>query len=106
MGSPDLGNSGGVPLNMEQAYALDIARQGVQIALMVMMPLMAVSLFIGLTVSVFQALTQVQEMTLTFVPKLLGVAIVMAMMGNWMVTTIVSFVVLCFQRIALVGAGG
>lgn len=90
---------------MEQGYALDVARQGIEVALMILLPIMAVCLFVGITVSVFQALTQVQEMTLTFVPKLLGVGLVMALMGNWMLSTIVTFAVACFHRAGSVGLG-
>lgn len=88
---------------MEQSYVLDIGRQGVEVAIMVSLPILAVTLFLGLLVSVFQAVTQVQEMTLTFVPKLLGVAVVMAFMGNWMLTTLVTFMHTCFQRVATLG---
>jgi flagellar biosynthetic protein FliQ len=88
---------------MDQGYALDLARQGIEVALMVLLPLMAVSLFIGLFVSVFQAVTQVQEATLTFVPKLLGIAGVLTFMGSWMLTQLVGFVNVCFVRIATIG---
>ncbi len=88
---------------MEQAYVLDIGRQGIEIAIMVSLPILAVTLFLGLLVSVFQAVTQVQEMTLTFVPKLLGVAVVVAFMGNWMLTTLVTFMHTCFERVATLG---
>lgn len=70
---------------------------------MVSLPILAVTLFLGLLVSVFQAVTQVQEMTLTFVPKLLGVAVILAFMGNWMLTTLVTFMHTCFQRVATLG---
>lgn len=85
---------------MDQGIALELARQGMQVALMVSLPVLAVTLFMGLAVSVFQAVTQVQEVTLTFVPKLIGVALVIVFMGNWMLTTLVSFLQLCFQHIA------
>jgi flagellar biosynthetic protein FliQ len=85
---------------MDQGIALDIARKGIETALMVSMPIMAVTLFIGLLVSIFQAVTQIQEMTLTFVPKLLGIGVVIIMMGNWMLTTLVGFTLLCFDHIA------
>jgi len=88
---------------MNQGYVLDLGRQGVEVALMVSLPIMAITLFLGLMVSVFQAVTQVQEMTLTFVPKLIGVAIVLSFMGNWMLTTLVQFTHLCFERVATVG---
>ncbi|HWD39826.1 MAG TPA: flagellar biosynthesis protein FliQ [Fimbriimonas sp.] len=88
---------------MEQGYALEISRQGVEVAIMVMLPLLAVSLFIGLLVSVLQAVTSVQETTLTFVPKLIGVAVMLTFMGNWMLMQIISYTHVCFQRIAEVG---
>jgi len=88
---------------MDQGSALELGRQGLQVALMVALPLLAVSLFTGLAVSVFQAITSVQEMTLTFVPKLIGVGLVMVLMGSWMLTTVVSFTTVCFEHMAKVG---
>lgn len=88
---------------MDHGFVLDIGRQGIQVAIMVSLPILAVTLFLGLMVSVFQAITQVQEQTLTFVPKLLGVGIVLAFMGGWMLTTLVRFMVLCLERTAMVG---
>lgn len=88
---------------MDQTVALELARQGMQVALMVSLPVLAVTLFMGLAISVFQAVTQVQEITLTFVPKAIGVAIVVAFMGNWMLSTLVSFMQRCFQQVAGVG---
>ncbi len=90
---------------MNQGTVLELSRQAMQVALMVSLPILAVSLFLGLAVSVFQAITQVQEMTLTFVPKLLGMAIIMSLMGSWMLTTLVGFTTQCLQRIATVGGG-
>lgn len=72
---------------------------------MVLLPILAVALFVGLLVSILQALTQIQEQTLTFVPKLVGVAIVTAMMGHWMLSEIVGYTKFCFNRIAIVGKG-
>ncbi len=87
---------------MEQGAVLDIGRQALQIALMVSLPVLAVALFIGVAVSVFQAVTQVQESSLTFVPKLIGVGIAMSLLGNWMLGTMVGFTTMCFQRAAAV----
>lgn len=81
-----------------QSAALDISRQGIQVGLMVSAPVLAVALFAGLLVSVFQAVTQVQEVTLSYVPKLIGAAVVVALMGNWMVTTVVAFTRLCLEQ--------
>lgn len=83
---------------MEQTVVIDIARQGMTVGLMVTMPILAVALFTGLAVSVFQAVTQIQEMTLTYVPKLIGAAIVILAMGNWMLTTLVKFTHVCFDQ--------
>jgi len=88
---------------MEQYFAVDIARQGIEVAIMVLMPILATALFVGVLVSIFQALTQVQEMTLTFVPKLMAVAFVITILGNWMLTTIVTFMQHSFMRIADMG---
>lgn len=71
--------------------------------MMVILPILAVTLFTGLLVSVFQAVTSVQEMTLTFVPKLVGVGLVLALMGSWMLTTLVGFTNTCLEHAARVG---
>ncbi len=88
---------------LDQGMAVDIARQGMEVALMVSLPILAVTLFVGVLVSVFQAITQVQEMTLTYVPKLLGVAAVLVLMGTWMLTTLVGFTHRCFEMMGRVG---
>ena len=88
-----------------ETYALEATRQGIQVGLMVLLPILATALFVGLIVSILQALTQIQEQTLTFVPKLIGVALVMALMGHWMLGEIVAYTKNCFGRIAVVGQG-
>ncbi len=88
---------------MNQALALDTARMAMQTALLVSLPILGTSLLIGLLVSLFQAVTQIQEATLTFVPKLLGVGLATLFLGNWMLGTLVHFVQMCFQRAAMLG---
>jgi len=88
---------------MEQGAVVEFARQGIQTALLVSLPILAVALFLGVLVSVFQAVTQVQEVTLTFVPKMLGVAMVCALMGSWMLNTLVAFTRLAFEQAARMG---
>ena len=88
---------------MDQGSVLEIGRQGMQVALMVALPMLAVSLFLGVLVSIFQAITQVQEATLTFVPKLVGIGLVLTFMGSWMLTTLVTFTHVCFQHMAKLG---
>jgi flagellar biosynthetic protein FliQ len=85
---------------MQNGEVLFIGRQAMEVALMVSLPLLAVSLFVGIVVSVFQAATSIQEMTLTFVPKLIGFGVVLLFLGSWMLTTLVGFTHVCFERIA------
>lgn len=63
-------------------------------------PVLMVCLVIGLLVSLFQVATQIQEMTLTFVPKLIGAGIAMLLIGRWMLLSIVDFVVMHIEKIS------
>ena len=76
---------------MNDAQVMAIAGDALWTALLVSAPILIVSLVIGVVVSVFQAMTQVNEATLSFVPKLLGVFAVSAVMGPWMVGTMVQY---------------
>ncbi|RKF13047.1 flagellar biosynthetic protein FliQ [Roseovarius spongiae] len=69
----------------------DTMRQGLWVAVIVSVPILAVALIAGLTVGLFQALTSVQEMTLTFVPKLIAIVAVFWMSMGFMTQTLVSF---------------
>lgn len=88
---------------MNEAIVMELARQGMGVALMVTLPILAVALFTGLLVSVFQAVTQVQEMTLTYLPKLIGAGLVIVGMGAWMLSTLVQFTTMCFNLASQVG---
>ena len=76
---------------MEQNVVLDLARQGMTVALMVSLPILAAALFVGLLVSVFQAVTQVQEQTLSFVPKIVATFLSVVMYGPWIANEVVVF---------------
>lgn len=76
---------------MNDAQVIAVAGDALWTALLVSAPILIVSLVIGVAVSVFQAMTQVNEATLSFVPKLLGVFAVSAVMGPWMVGTMVQY---------------
>jgi flagellar biosynthetic protein FliQ len=71
-------------------------------AVLVSAPILIVSLVIGLVISVFQAMTQINEVTLTFVPKILGVFAVSAIMGPWMVGTMVSYTTRLYSTLPLI----
>ncbi|MCC6237083.1 MAG: flagellar biosynthesis protein FliQ [Dehalococcoidia bacterium] len=76
---------------MNDSQVMAIAGEALWTALLVSAPILVVSLLIGIVVSIFQAMTQVNEATLTFVPKLLGVFAISAVMGPWMVGTMVQY---------------
>lgn len=88
---------------MTETVVLDLVRQGILLGLMITMPVLGVCLFAGLAVSVFQAVTQIQEMTLTYVPKVIGAALVVTLMGSWMLASVVKFTLLCFEHAMRVG---
>lgn len=91
---------------MSQAEILHLASRAMVLAVELAAPILLVSLAVGVLVSVLQAVTQVQEMTLTFVPKLAGVAVVLAVAGGWMLQRVSDFTRALFESIPrLVGAG-
>ncbi|MCU8163196.1 flagellar biosynthetic protein FliQ [Vibrio vulnificus] len=63
-------------------------------------PVLLVCLVIGLLISLFQVATQIQEMTLTFVPKLIGAGVALLLIGRWMLLSIVDFVVMHIEKIS------
>ena len=70
---------------------ISVLKDGIFTGLLVAGPILAASIIVGLIVSIFQATTQIQEQTLTFVPKLIVAAIVGLICASWMMGTIVSF---------------
>lgn len=76
---------------MTQEFVLHLAREGLLVALMLAAPALIVGLTVGLAISVFQATTQIQEQTLTFVPKIVAVLLSLLIFGSWMLTTLVNF---------------
>ncbi|SNT03474.1 flagellar biosynthetic protein FliQ [Tropicimonas sediminicola] len=76
---------------MEEAVFYDTLRSGLWTAVMISMPILTVALVTGLIVGLFQALTSIQEMTLTFVPKLLAIVIVFWVSMDFMSRSLVSF---------------
>jgi flagellar biosynthesis protein FliQ len=73
------------------AAVLDIAREALMVAAKLALPILLVSLVVGTIISLLQAVTQVQEMTLTFVPKVLAIGMVLMVGGGWMLNELVEF---------------
>ena len=76
---------------MNSQQALDIGTSALVVCAKVAGPFLVVVLAIGVVVGLLQSVTQLQEQTLTFVPKLVGAALVIAVSGNWMLATLVSY---------------
>ncbi len=76
---------------MDMAQVLDVSREAIILLLKLAAPLMILALLVGLVISLFQALTQIQEMTLAFVPKILMIFISLLFFLPFMVTNLVTF---------------
>ena len=76
---------------MTPDQAIDVVREAMMTALMISAPILAVGLVIGLIVSIFQAVTQIQEQTLSFIPKIFGMAIVAVAVVPWAYVTMAEF---------------
>ena len=85
---------------MSIEFVVDICRKAVQVSLMVSGPLLLAGMIVGLIVSVFQATTQINEQTLTFIPKIVAVFLTLLIMTPWMIHTMVSFATGIFSSIA------
>lgn len=90
---------------MTDAQVIDILRGAIEIATKLAAPILTASLAIGVGVSVVQTVTQIQEMTLTFVPKLVGIAGILVLSGHWMMREVVSYVILLWQQIPQLARG-
>lgn len=77
---------------MTPESVMTLGQQAIELTLMLSAPLLLSALVIGLVVSIFQAATQINEQTLSFIPKLLGVFIVLVIAGPWMVSMMVDFI--------------
>jgi len=78
---------------MSQQLVIDIGREMLMIAILLSAPLLGASLIIGIIISIFQAVTQIHEMTLTFIPKIAAITIVLIILMPWMLNIIVNFTV-------------
>jgi flagellar biosynthesis protein FliQ len=76
---------------MNQDTVVNLASQAMSLALKIAGPLLLVALVIGLVVSVFQAVTQIQEQSLSLIPKIVGVAVVVVVLGPWMLGQLVAY---------------
>jgi flagellar biosynthetic protein FliQ len=89
---------------MSPTDILDIGRDMLWLVTLLVAPILGVALAVGLFIGILQAATQIQEMTLSFIPKLASVALVLFLVGPWMLTLLVDFTQQLFLKIpALIG---
>ena len=84
---------------MSQDTVVSLIVEMMGVTMKVALPMLLVGLVVGLAVSVFQAVTQIQEQTLSFIPKILGLVAVIAIAGPWMLGTIVTWTTELWQQI-------
>ncbi len=76
---------------MDSGTVINIARQTIWVIVETAIPVLLISMIVGLVISLFQTLTSIQEQTLTFVPKLLAILITILVLGSWMLNQITGF---------------
>ncbi len=86
---------------MSQGDVLNIFSEAMVVALKLAAPLLTVSIVIGLVVSIFQAATQIQEQTLTFVPKILAIGLLLFVLGSWMISILGDLMIRLFSMAAV-----
>ncbi len=89
---------------MTPTAVIELGRQAVEVTLLVSAPLFLAALVTGLIISIFQAATQINEMTLSFVPKLVAIFVTLVLAGPWMITLLTDFIRRLFESIpAMIG---
>ena len=84
---------------MSHALVVDLARNAIMLALLIAGPMLVVALLVGLAVSILQAVTQIQEQTLAFVPKLVGVSAVFLLALPWIIQLLVKYTTELFRSL-------
>jgi len=78
---------------MSDAQVIEIVSEAFQVAATIAGPILMAALFVGVSISLLQTITQIQEMTLTFVPKVVAMGLVMLFSGQWMIRTMTNWVI-------------
>jgi flagellar biosynthetic protein FliQ len=84
---------------MSESQFIDLLQNAVWLVILLSAPLLLINLLVGLIISIFQAVTQIQESTLTFVPKLLATFLVLVLAGPWMTQMVVDYSHRIFQQL-------
>ncbi|HEX7387894.1 MAG TPA: flagellar biosynthesis protein FliQ [Castellaniella sp.] len=84
---------------MTPEAVMSMTYQALKVALIMAGPLLLVTLIVGLVISIFQAATQINEMTLSFIPKLLAIGAALVLLGPWLISTMVDYIQALFTSI-------
>lgn len=84
---------------MTPEFVVSFAQEAIRVTILVSMPMLGLGLVVGLAISIFQAVTQIQEMTLTFVPKILIVLLALLFFASWMLDQLINFTVATIEQI-------
>lgn len=84
---------------MDTAMVVNLGRESLLVAVMVASPLLGIALAVGLLIGIVQAATSINEMTLSFIPKLAALVIVLMLLGSWQISVMVDFTRRLFERI-------
>jgi flagellar biosynthetic protein FliQ len=88
---------------MSPEFVTGLGRQAIETILLVAAPMLLAGLAVGLLVSIFQAATQINEQTMTFIPKIVAVFVTLLIFAPWMIKVLLSFTTSVLTRIATVG---
>jgi len=86
---------------MTPEFVVGFAQEAIKVAILVAMPMLGLGLIVGLAVGIFQAVTQIHEMTLTFVPKILVVLLGLLFFSNWMLQQLIEFTQKCITQMPI-----
>ena len=84
---------------MDRAMVVALGRESLLVAVMIASPMLAIALAVGLLIGIVQAATSINEMTLSFIPKIAGLVIVLMILGSWQISVLVDFTRRLFERI-------
>lgn len=84
---------------MTPEFVVTFAQEAIKTTILVSMPMLGLGLAVGLVISIFQAVTQIQEMTLTFVPKILVVLLALLFFASWMLEHLMHFTITTIEQI-------
>ncbi len=87
---------------MSSDFVISLMSQAIRLGALIGLPILITALIVGVVISIFQAITQIQEMTLSFVPKVISMALVLYLLGPWMLDKLMNFTKHVFVNLLLV----